>query len=175
MKLAFEEATQWATVPVGYYAGEIEKITEREAPADKFHTAAYTKMEIVWVLKDASGAVLVDEATDTPIQVRSWINVPKTFNPKSHMFALADALGLVKDEQLLVDDTDAWIGKSCNLNVLEEVTGEGEAAKVRNRVDGYSKLVARPARGANRVVAAKKEPVVAAVAFAPEDDEDTPF
>ena len=171
-KLEFAPATQFATVPMGWYVGEVENITEREAPPDKFHPQPYTKLEFTWIVKDASGAVLVDEESGTDITLRSWATVTKTFNPKAGLYAIADALGLVRDEQLLDADTDHWIGRSCNLNVLEELKGEGDQAVTRNRIDGYSKIVARPQRPA---VKAQRTAPAQAVAAAAGSEEYVPF
>ena len=173
--LALRPAGTYDVLPTRTYAATLDNVVEEKEEADMYHDQPYTQLCFHWLL-DVPGST-------EPATFRSWATLVATLNPKSTLFGIVSAMGLIQDGALALPDTDNWIGLGCTIYVEKKSRADGSFT---NTARAYSppepEVVAPPAptfpRAAPRPIAPPR-PVIKAPAPVVEDDLDlldtTPF
>ena len=166
--LALRPAGTYDVVPTRTYPATLDNVVEEQKEADMYHDQPYSQLCFHWLL-DVPGST-------EPANFRSWATLVATLNPKSTLFGVLSAMGVIQDGMLVEADTDNWIGLGCTIYVEKKTRADGSFT---NTARAYSpsepEIVAPPAptfpRAAPRPIAPPR-PVIKAPAPVVEDEDD---
>lgn len=136
-KLTLAPKTDFVPLETDFYTGTLQNHKTRDRDKDQYHPEPYQDIEFTWSVEVP--AELCEELDITsPVERKSWVNIPKSFNDKAKLVLLGIALGVLDpnsgDEEQDID-LDDWLTRKCRLQIEQTKKKDGTPT---DKIVGYT-------------------------------------